>query len=74
MSNQLKNLEVTIKMETVQSLTNYIMSVQSLVDRINIIERDNKVDTTHLQKRIESVEKFEDEILSTLSGIYSQEK
>lgn len=74
MSNQLIKMEVAVKMETIESLTNYIMSVQSMVDRINIMERDNSLDTTHLQKRIDVIQQFEDEVLSALSGIYSQNK
>lgn len=74
MSNQLIKMEVAVKMETIECLTNYIMSVQSMVDRINIMERDNSLDTTHLQKRIDVIQQFEDEVLSALSGIYSQNK
>lgn len=74
MSNQLIKMEVSVKMETIESLTNYIMSVQSMVDRINIMERDKSLDTTHLQKRIDVIQQFEDEVLNGLSAIYSQSK
>lgn len=61
-----KNVEV--KLETIEALTNYIMSVQSLVDRINI----EKVDNEYINTRIKAVEKFEDQVLTDLGGIYSK--
>lgn len=53
----------------IENLTNYIMSVQSLVDRINIMQTNNSIDFTHLNKRIEVLERYEDKILLELGGI-----
>lgn len=57
---------------TIENLTNYIMSVQSMVDRINIMQSSGSADFTHLNKRIEVVEKFEDLLLTELSAIYEK--
>lgn len=58
--------------KTREDLTNYIMSVQSLIDRINIMEKEKKCDFTYLNKRVEKVEKYEDILLSDLSSIYEK--
>lgn len=63
---------ITVEKKTIESLTHYIMSVQSMVDRLHIMERDNSFDTAHLNKRIDVLQKFEDEVLADLSGIYSK--
>ena len=54
---------------TVENLTNYIFSVQSLIDRLNIMQTMGKVDFDYINKRIEVIEKFEDKILLELGGI-----
>ena len=58
-----------MKRELTDNITNYIFSVQSLVDRINIMKTENKVNFDFIDKRIEVIEKFEDEILLELGGI-----
>lgn len=50
-------------------LTNYIMSVQSLVDRLHIMENEGSLNYEYLNKRIEVIENYEDTILSQLSKI-----
>lgn len=57
---------------TRENLTNYIMSVQSMIDRINIMEVEGKCDFTHLNKRIEAVEKYEDILLAELSSVHGK--
>lgn len=57
---------------TRENLTNYIMSVQSMIDRINIMQVEGKCDFTHLNKRIEIVEKYEDLLLSELSSVHNK--
>lgn len=61
-----------MKNTTIENLTNYIMSVQSMVDRINIMEATGSSDFSHLNKRIEVLEKFEDMLLAELSAIHSK--
>lgn len=57
---------------TRENLTNYIMSVQSMIDRINIMQAEGKNDFTHLNKRIKMVEKYEDLLLTELSAIHNK--
>lgn len=52
-----------------QDLANYIMSVQSLIDRIHIMERDKLSDFTHINKRINTLEKYEDIVLTKLGKV-----
>ena len=40
---------------TLENLTNYIFSVQSLIDRLNIMQTKGKVDFTYINKRIEVI-------------------
>ena len=54
---------------TLENLTNYIFSVQSLIDRLNIMQTMGKVDFTYINKRIEVIEKFEDKLILELGGI-----
>ena len=54
---------------TIENLTNYIFSVQSLIYRLNIMQTNGKIDFTYINKRIEVIEKFEDKILLELGGI-----
>ena len=54
---------------TIENLTNYIFSVQSLIDRLNIMQTTGKVDFTYINKRIEVIEKFEDKLILDLGGI-----
>ena len=54
---------------TIENLTNYIFSVQSLVDRLNIMQKEKNIDFDYINKRIEVIEKFEDKILLELGGI-----
>ena len=54
---------------TLENLTNYIFSVQSLIDRLNIMQTKGKVDFTDINKRIEVIEKFEDKLILELGGI-----
>lgn len=61
-----------MKKKTREDLTNYIMSVQSLIDRINIMEKESKCDFTHLRVRIEKIEKYEDMLIEELSSIYEK--
>lgn len=51
------------------NLTNYIMSVQSLVDRLHIMEKEGQLNYDYLNKRIEVLESYEDNILLQLSKI-----
>ena len=54
---------------TIENLTNYIFSVQSLVDRLNIMEKEKNLDFDYINKRIEVIEKFEDKLILELGGI-----
>ena len=54
---------------TIENLTNYIFSVQSLVDRLNTMNTTGKVDFDYINKRIEVIEKFEDKLILELGGI-----
>ena len=54
---------------TVENLTNYIFSVQSLVDRLNIMQKEKNLDFDYINKRIEVIEKFEDKLILELGGI-----
>ena len=54
---------------TVENLTNYIFSVQSLVDRLNIMQKERNLDFDYINKRIEVIEKFEDKLILELGGI-----
>lgn len=47
-----------MKKNTKENLTNYIMSVQSLVDRLHIMEKEKTIDFTYINKRIETLEKI----------------
>lgn len=51
------------------NLTNYIMSVQSLVDRLHIMEKEGQLNHDYLNKRIEVLESYEDNIILELSKI-----
>ena len=52
-----------------ENLTNYIMSVQSLVDRLHMIEKEKQINYDYINKRIEIIENYEDMILYQLSKI-----
>lgn len=52
-----------------ENLTNYIMSVQSLVDRLHIMEKEGQLNYEYLNKRIEVLESYEDIILLQLSKL-----
>ena len=54
---------------TIENLTNYIFSVQSLVDRLNIMQKEKNLDFDYINKRIEVIEKFEDKLIFELGGI-----
>ena len=54
---------------TLENLTNDIFSVQSLIDRLNIMQTMGKVDFDYINKRIEVIEKFEDKLIFELGGI-----
>ena len=54
---------------TLENLTNYIFSVQSLIDRLNIMQTKGEIDFTYINKRIEVIEKFEDKLIIDLGGI-----
>ena len=54
---------------TIENLTNYIFSVQSLVDRLNIMQKEKNLDFDYINKRIEVIEKFEDKLIIELGGI-----
>lgn len=54
---------------TIENLTNYIFSVQSLVDRLNIMQKEKNLDFDYINKRIEVIEKFEDKLILELGGI-----
>ena len=54
---------------TIENLTNYIFSVQSLIDRLNIMQTNGKIDFTYINKRIEVIEKFEDNLILDLGEI-----
>ena len=54
---------------TIENLTNYIFSVQSLVDRLNIMQKEKNFDFDYINKRIEVIEKFEDKLILELGGI-----
>ena len=54
---------------TVENLTNYIYSVQSLIDRLNIMQKERNLDFDYINKRIEVIEKFEDKLILELGGI-----
>ena len=52
-----------------ENLTSYIMSVQSLVDRLHIMEKEGQLNYDYLNKRIEILESYEDNILLQLSKL-----
>ena len=52
-----------------ENLTNYIMSVQSLVDSLHIMEKEGQLNYEYLNKRIEVLESYEDNILLQLSKL-----
>ena len=52
-----------------ENLTNYIMSVQSLVDRLHMMEKEKQINYDYINKRIEILENYEDMILYQLSKI-----
>ena len=52
-----------------ENLTNYIMSVQSLVDMLHIMEKEGQLNYEYLNKRIEVLESYEDNILLQLSKL-----
>ena len=52
-----------------ENLTNYIMSVQSLVDKLHIMEKEGQLNYDYLNKRIEVLENYEDNILLQLSKL-----
>ena len=54
---------------TLENLTNYIFSVQSLIDRLNIMQKERNLDFDYINKRIEVIEKFEDKLILELGGI-----
>ena len=54
---------------TVENLTNYIFSVQSLIDRLNIMQKERNLDFDYINKRIEVIEKFEDNLILDLGEI-----
>ena len=54
---------------TIENLTNYIFSVQSLVDRLNIMQKEKNLDFDYINKRIEVIEKFEDKLILELGEI-----
>ena len=58
-----------MKKNTIENLTNYIFSVQSLVDRLNIMQKEKNLDFDYINKRIEVIEKFEDKLILELGGI-----
>lgn len=57
-----------MKKNTKEILTNYIMSVQSLVDRLHIMEKEKTIDFTYINKRIETLEKYENKLILELGG------
>lgn len=61
--------ETVDMVELKQNLANYIMSVQSLVDRVHIMEKEKNINFEHLNKRIEVLENYEDKLLLELGGI-----
>ena len=54
---------------TLENLTNYIFSVQSLIDRLNIMQKGRNLDFDYINKRIEVIENFEDKLILELGGI-----
>lgn len=55
--------------DTRENLTNYIMSVQSLVDRINMMQTNKNIDFDYINTRIDVLQTYEDKILLELSSI-----
>lgn len=51
-----------------EDLTNYIFSVQSLIDRLYLMKDKENIDFDYIDTRVEVIEKFEDEILSKIGG------
>lgn len=51
-----------------EDLTNYIFSVQSLIDRLYLMKDKENIDFDYIDARVEVIEKFEDEILSKIGG------
>ena len=52
-----------------ENLTNYIITVQSLVDRLHIMEKEGQLNYDYLNKSIEILESYEDNILLQLSKL-----
>lgn len=63
-----ENVEMDI-VELRQDLANYIMSVQSLVDRLHIMEMNKSIDFTYINKRVMTLEEYEDNLLLKLSSM-----
>ena len=55
--------------DLIENLTNYIVSVQSLVDRLHMMEKEGQLNYDYLNKRIEVLESYEDNILLQLSKL-----
>ena len=65
---KIKEIGVTGEVNFREDLTNYIFSVQSLIDRLNVMRNKKELDFDYIDTRVEVIEKFEDEILSKLGG------
>ena len=66
---RIKELGVVGEINLKEDLTNYIFSVQSLIDRLYIMKYEGKINFDYIDTRVEVIEKFEDEILLKIGGI-----
>ena len=65
---KIKEIGVTGDLKIKEDLTNYIFSVQSLIDRLYMMKGKEELDFDYIDTRVEVIEKFEDVILSKLGG------
>lgn len=65
---KIKEIGVTGELKIKEDITNYIFSVQSLIDRLYLMKGKEKIDFDYIDTRVEIIERFEDEILSKLGG------
>ena len=65
---KIKEIGVTGDLKIKEDLTNYIFSVQSLIERLYVMKGKKELDFEYIDVRVEIIEKFEDMILSKLGG------
>lgn len=57
-----------MKKNTRENLTNYIMSVQNLINILHLMENEEKINFDFLNKRIDVLQTYEDKLITELGG------